>query len=142
MSMPWKTQKSLLAHTVETPKGAFTYHPLNPIIISCEPWPWLTDSFAMAVVTCSVHNDNTTVGGSIYIIQLLTLAFSDSWRRNLMGSDWFYPLIQSRLTIHCCETFHAKKKLVVQTKDIIAGVNRTEYNLPIWVTKNLLFTVN
>ena len=34
----------------------------HEIVVSCEPWPWSTDSFTVAVDICSVHNNNTTVG--------------------------------------------------------------------------------
>ena len=52
-----------ISYAVETPRGE---HPSLQLkrscVASCEPWPWSTDRFAVAVVIRSVDNNNTTVG--------------------------------------------------------------------------------
>ena len=43
-------------------QGLTSFAAIEEIIASCEPWPWLTDRFAVVIVIRSVDNNNTTVG--------------------------------------------------------------------------------
>ena len=60
------TEISPIAYAVETLRGE---HPSlqskRSCVASCEPWPWSTDRFVVAVVIRSVDNNNTTVGQSL-----------------------------------------------------------------------------
>ena len=79
-----------MAHTVEIPRGAFTYHPLmqsqrslsavnqGPGRLTVLPWPLL--------YAASFHDNNMNIGGSIYIIQLL-------------GNFWLIAKIECKVTV-------------------------------------------
>ena len=54
---------------------------------SGEPWPWSTDRFTVAVVICSVDNNNIPVRypyRELSSTAYYTLAFSDSHKLNAM----------------------------------------------------------
>ena len=128
MSTPQITQKNL-SYSLRCGdfQGWTSFTAIKEIVTSCEPWPWLTDRSAMAMLytVLIVGNNNTTVGPLSREFSRLTLAFSDSRRRNECGRRRRSPLIPGVLKIPCYVTLHGNK-LVVQARDIIAGENRTE----------------
>ena len=57
----YNTEISPIAYALGLP-DVNILHAIKEIGASHEPWPWSTDRFAMAVVICSIDNNNTTAG--------------------------------------------------------------------------------
>ena len=92
------------AYAVETPRGGITLPSFHKIVVSCEPWPWSTDSLTVAVVKCSVHNNNTTVGHLSVEFSRLLWHFFDSQVEiecKVSGRQRCTSLIQCGLKIPC-----------------------------------------
>ena len=114
------TEISSIAYAVETPRGehpslqskrslpAVNSGPGQP---TDSPWPLL---YAVLITTVSLL--------AIYLQNSATYCgISDSRRRNKCGRQRRSPLIPGRLKIPWYVTFHGKKKLAVQARNITAG---------------------
>ena len=88
-------------------------------------------------VILSIDNNNTTVGHLSREFSRLLWHFL---KRNECGRQRHSPLIPGGLKIPCYVTFQWKK-LVVQARDIIAGENISEWNLPVRAFRMVSFHV-